>query len=233
MRSQVDFRSTNLLSSTRNKIPIQTVLEKIQCEEKLIMSAKFLRTALALLLVSMFTACSSFQSVPEPSQADIEKEEQAVYASFFKGNSETIVILQDTSTQWLPSSSEDLKQRLDYIASGLPSASKETLDTYFENNRQPSQLSPDMQLGIHYILLSAEEFSTVMNQPNGWDAFYEKYSPSGYMQFSRVGFNKTLDQAIVYVGSIPGPLMGSGNYYLLEKKDGQWMIKEQVLAWVS
>lgn len=29
------------------------------------------------------------------------------------------------------------------------------------------------------------------------------------------------------------PLMGSGNYYLMEKKDGQWVIKEQVLAWVS
>jgi hypothetical protein len=170
---------------------------------------------------------------PVALQADLEKEEQAVYASFFKDSLETIVIQEDTSTGWLPSSEDELKQRMDYIASGLPNASNETLDNFFQRNRQSTQLAPDMQLGIHYILVSADEFSAVMDRPNGWDAFYKKYSPSGYMQFSRVGFNDTVDQAIVYVGSIPGPMMGSGNYYLLEKKGGQWSIREQVLAWVS
>jgi len=195
---------------------------------------KNLLTSVCPVILFLITACASQASTPIVSPDDIEKEEQAVYASFFKNISGTVVILQDTSTQWLPSSSEDLKQRMDYIASGLPNASKETLDNYFERNRrQPSQLSPDMQLGINYILLSEDEFSTIMNQPNGWEAFYGKYSPSVYMQFSRVGFNETLDEAIVYVGSVPGPMMGSGNYYLLEKKDGQWVIKEQVLAWVS
>jgi hypothetical protein len=170
---------------------------------------------------------------PVVSQADLEKEEQAVYASFFKNTSETVVIQKDTSTGWLPSSEEELKQRMDYIASGLPNASNGTLDNYFQRNRQSTQLSPDMQLGIYYVLVSADEFSEVMDQPDGWEAFYKKYSPSGYMQFSRVGFNNTLDQAIIYVGVIPGPMMGSGNYYLLEKKAGKWSIREQVLAWVS
>jgi hypothetical protein len=170
---------------------------------------------------------------PVDSQAELEKEEQAVYASFFKNNPETIVIQQEASTGWLPSSEEELKQRMDYITSGLPNASNETLDNFFQRNRQSTQLSPDMQLGIHYILLSADEFSAVMDKPDGWESFYKKYSPSGYMQFSRVGFNDTLDQAIIYVGVIPGAMMGSGNYYLLEKKAGQWSIREQVLAWVS
>ena len=170
---------------------------------------------------------------PVISQADLEKEEQAIYASFLKNNLEPIVIQKDTSTEWLPSSEEELKQRMEYITSGLPNASNETLDNFFQRNRQSTQLSPDMQLNIHYVLVSAEEFSAVMDKPNGWEAFYKKYSPSGYMQFSRVGFNNTLDQAIIYVGVIPGPMMGSGNYYLLEKKAGQWSIREQVLAWVS
>jgi hypothetical protein len=170
---------------------------------------------------------------PVVSQADLQKEEQAVYASFLKNNPETIVIQEDTSTEWLPSSEAELKQRMEYITSGLPNASNETLDDFFQRNRQSTKLAPDMQLGVHYILVSADEFSAVMDQPYGWDAFHEKYSPSGYMQFSRVGFNDTVDQAIVYVASIPGPMMGSGNYYLLEKRAGQWSIREQVLAWVS
>jgi hypothetical protein len=184
-------------------------------------------------ILILITACTGEASTPVVSQADLEKEEQAVYASFFKNNPETIVIQKDTSTEWLPSSEDELKQRMDYIASGLPNASNETLDDYFQRNRQSTMLSSDMQLGIHYVLVSADEFSAVMDQPDGWQAFYKKYSPSGYMQFSRVGFNNALDQAMVYVGVIPGPMMGSGNYYLLEKKEGQWSIREQVLAWVS
>jgi len=185
-------------------------------------------------LLLLVAACAKQAiSAPTISPTEIEKEEQAVYATFFSNTSGTIVILQDTSTGFLPSSADELRQRMDYIATGLPSASKETLDHYFERNRVTSQLSPDMQLGVNYILLSADELSTIMKQPDGWNAFYEKYSPSGYMQLSRVGFNQTLDQAIVYVGGEPGPMMGSGNYYLMEKQNGQWVIKEQVLAWVS
>jgi len=186
----------------------------------------------ALLLLA--TACAGqTTSSPIVSSTEIEKEEQAVYSSFFSTSTGTLVILQDAYTRWLPSSPEDLEQRTGYIAAGLPGASQETLDNYLERNRQPSQLSPDMQIGSDYILLGADEFSAVMDQPNGWDAFYEKYSRSGYVQLSRVGFNETLDQAIVYVASVPGPMMGAGNYYLMQKKNGQWVIQEQVLAWVS
>lgn len=176
------------------------------------------------------------EKTPTPivSPADIEKEEQAVYSSFFTNYPETVVILQETSTGFLPSSDDELQERMEYIASGLPGASQETLNDFHERNRrQPSQLSSEMQLGVEYVLFSTEELSSIMNQPNGWDALYEKYSPSGYVQLSRVGFNKTLDQAILYVGSVAGPMMGGGNYYLMAKNDGQWVIKEQVLAWVS
>ncbi len=183
-----------------------------------------------VLLALNFIACSLFTPASTPSAADIEKEEQAVYASFFGSAPGTIVILQDTSTNI---SSDDPRQTIDYIKSGLPGASKETLDNYLERNRQPSQLSPDMQIGVEYVLISKQDLSAIMSQPDGWDAFYAKYSHAGYTQFSRVGFNKTLDQALVYVGGMAGPLMGSGFYYLMEKKDGQWIIKEQVMAWIS
>ena len=199
-----------------------------------------------LILVTVCTgqACTPIVSPPDikpapqtptpvVSPAALEKEEQAIYASFLKNNLDTIVIQEETSTEWLPASEDELRQRMEYIASGLPNASNETLDDFFQRNRQSTQLAPNMQLDVHYVLLSADDLSAVMGQPDGWDTFHKMYSPSGYMQFSRVGFNETVDQAIVYVASIPGPMMGSGNYYLLEKKGGQWNIREQVLAWVS
>jgi hypothetical protein len=194
------------------------------------MLIKFLKNALVVSFAFSFTACSFLAPASTPNAADLEKEEQAVYSFFFGSNPGTVVILQDTSTNI---SSDAPQQSIDYIKSGLPGVSKETLNNYLARNRQPSQLSPDMQLGVNYVLLSTDGLSTIMKQANGWDAFYAKYSHSGYTQFSRVGFNQTLDQAVIYVGGMAGPLMGSGFYYLMEKKDGQWVIKEQVMAWIS
>jgi hypothetical protein len=30
-----------------------------------------------------------------------------------------------------------------------------------------------------------------------------------------------------------GPLMGSGFYYLMEKENGEWILKEQYMVWIS
>ena len=74
------------------------------------MFIKLLKKALISLLALNFIACSLFTPASRPTAADIEKEKQAVYASFFGSNPETIVILQDTSTNI---SSDDIQQSID------------------------------------------------------------------------------------------------------------------------
>jgi hypothetical protein len=176
-------------------------------------------------------ACSLFTSAPVPSQADIEKEEQAVYAVFVAGSKGPALILQDTSTGL---SDDDPGQTIDNLKGGLPSISNETIDSFVERNAQPGQLSPDMQLGVDYVLLSQDELAEISSQPNWHKVLAEKYPGSeGYTIFSRVGFNQSLDQAVLYVGDVGGPLMGAGFYYLLEKQNGEWGIKEQIMVWIS
>ncbi|HLO14778.1 MAG TPA: hypothetical protein VK206_08115 [Anaerolineales bacterium] len=196
------------------------------------MSIQIFKSALAVSLALVFLACSFFipQAAPTPSAVDIEKEEQAVYSVFVSGQG-TVLILRDTSTNI---SGDNPQQTLDYIKSGLKDISHETLDNYLERNKQPSQLSPDMDLGMEYILLSPEELAKITSQPNWHEILREKYPNSGgYLIFSRVGFNHSLDQALIYVGQVAGPLMGAGYYYLMEKKDGEWKIKEQIMVWIS
>lgn len=196
------------------------------------MSTRLFRNVLIAMLVLTLVqfACSAVNSAPRPSAADIEKEEQAVYSFFVDDGAGPMIILQDTATDI---NTDDPQQTIDYVKSGLKGISNETLDNYLERNAQPGQLSSDMQLGVEYVLLSSEELSTIFKQPDGWDVFHKKYSDSGYTVFSRVGFNSTLDQAVVYVGSMAGPLMGAGYYYLLEKENGEWLIKEQIMVWIS
>jgi hypothetical protein len=176
-------------------------------------------------------ACSLFTPSPTPSAAEIEKEEQAVYSFFVGGNGGNALILQETSTDI---SVDDPKAIKENIMSGFKNISSQTVDSYLARNEQPSQLSPDMELGVEYTLLTLDELSKITSQPNWHEVLNEKYPGSGgYTIFSRVGFNNTLDQAVIYVGQVAGPLMGAGYYNLMEKQNGEWKLMEQVMVWIS
>jgi hypothetical protein len=194
------------------------------------MSTRSFRPALLLLLIPAAMGCSLFTSAPIPSQADIDQEEQAVYG-FFAMDKETPLILQETSTGV---SDDDARTTIENLKGNLPGISKATIDSYIARNTLPAQLSPDMNLGMDYILLSQDDLAKITRQPNWNEILAEKYPGSnGYLIFSHAGFNRTLDQAVIYVGQVAGPLMGSGSYYLLEKQNGEWKIKKEIGVWIS
>lgn len=175
-------------------------------------------------------ACSLFTpKAPLPNLLDIEREEQAIY-SFFIGD-EPALLLEATDIGFFESSPEEMKK---YIQSSISDISNETLNSFLERNAQPSQLSPNMKLGIEYILLSEAELKEISSQSNWGKVLNEKYPGySGYKIFSRVGFNNTLDQAIIYVGQIWGPLAGNGTCYYLEKQNGEWVVMGEIMIWIS
>ena len=193
---------------------------------------KLLKKSPIVLLALNLIACSVLTppAMPTPRAADIDKEEQAVYSYFVAENNKAL-ILQDTSTNI---ANDDPQQTVDFIKSGLKGISTETLDNYLERNKQPSQLSPTMNLGVEYVLLSREDIMKISSQPDWGQLMNAKFPGThGYIIFSRVGFNNTLDQAVIYVGNVGGPLMGAGYYYLMEKQNGRWIMKQQIMAWIS
>ena len=190
----------------------------------------FKKSAIILLPLS-FIACSFLTPAPTPTSADIEKEEQSVYSFFIHDSGGVALILQETSSNI---SEDNPEQSINFIKSGLKDISKETVDSYLARNTKPGQLSPDMHLGVDYVLLTTDELAKISSQPNWGELLTQKYPNShGYTIFSRVGFNNSLNQAVIYVGNVAGPMMGSGFYYLMEKKNGEWLLKEQVMSWIS
>ncbi len=189
------------------------------------------KKTLMLLLVVSVTACSAFRSTATPTTADLEKEEQVIYSFFTHDAGGVALILQNTSSNI---SDKNPEQSIEFIRSGLPGISNETLENYLARNAQPSQLSLEMNLGMDYALLPAEELAEISSHPNWDELLTEKYPNShGYSVFSRVGFNNSLDQAVIYVGNMAGPLMGAGFFYFMEKQNGEWVIKQQVMVWIS
>jgi hypothetical protein len=49
---------------------------------------------------------------------------------------------------------------------------------------------------------------------------------------SRVGFNKKMNEALVYAWAYCGGDCGGGGYYLLRKEDGVWKVKDKKI-WIS
>ncbi|MBC7876099.1 MAG: hypothetical protein H7Y59_02925 [Anaerolineales bacterium] len=195
------------------------------------MFIKLIKRSSIVFLALNFVACSLFTPAATPSAADIEKEEQAVYSFFVYDPGGVAIILENTSTNI---SEDDPQETIDYIKSGLKSISNEAIDSYLARNSQSSQLASDMNLGMDYVLLTRDELAEISSGPNWGELLTEKYPNSyGYTIFSRVGFNNLLDQAVIYVGNVAGPLMGAGYYYLMEKKNGEWIIREQVMVWIS
>ena len=181
--------------------------------------------------VLLTLACSTLTPKPAPSAVDIEKEEQAVYSFFVGASTGPALILEETSSSIGGDTPQELKEQL---RNSFKDISRETVESFAARNVESVQLSPDMDLGVEYVLLSHEELAEISSQPNWGELLTEKYPGSyGYTIFSRVGFNNTLDEAVIYVGNVAGPLMGSGDFYLMEKIDGEWLIKEQYMIWIS
>lgn len=193
------------------------------------MTENALKRTLFFVPILFVLACSTLTPKPAPSAAEIEKEEEAIYA-FFAGTSST-VILENTSAGIGNPTPQEIRRQLEDTFQNI---SEDTIKSFVERNAEPSQLSAEMELGVDYVLLSEKELAEISSQPDWGETLTERYPGSyGYLIFSRVGFNRALDQAVIYVGNVAGPLMGSGDIFLMEKVNGEWVIKEQFMIWIS
>jgi hypothetical protein len=129
----------------------------------------------------------------------------------------------------------DTASILDRVVQNMHAVDLETADSFQVRNDAAYPVLPDMDLGSGYVLLSQGEMSQIFSQNrDGWQLFYEQYPDApGITTLSRVGFNNTHDQALVYVGTISHWLAGAGYYVLLKKVNGSWMVDQQVMTWIS
>ena len=202
------------------------------------MPASYGKYLLAFSCFIVATACSLIAvSSPDPTATPtmtdslpttIEQGDQAIYALFFADFSgTTAVVREDTFDDTYTQNEQETR---DYILSNLSDVSNETLNSYIERNVVSSKLPATMNLGVDYILLSTPEFLEITSKSNWGEVLKETYPGSeGFVAFSRIGFNNSHTQALVYVTRVTAPLVGEGGYYLLEYNAGQWKIIGQFL----
>lgn len=100
------------------------------------------------------------------------------------------------------------------------------------NNKFILENKFDKKLNVTFI--DNKEITALFKSHTGWDDFYKKYNNAiGIIEFSRIGFNKSKTQALIYYSKVSGFSNGYGNYIFYEKINGKWIKVLEVMAWIS
>lgn len=200
------------------------------------------RPLFLLLTVFFLSVCPAFGQSP-----DEYKVYDAVIRHMFAGGVtrfdmnakiDQIVIRDRTHSAyaWGPD-----KENWDQVKIRLRSLSDETIAGYESARRAEVELKPKLDIPFKYLLMTDKRLSDLIPDRNDydrssgyWKEFYEVYPKSaGYNSFSRVGFDKTKRQALVYFVNWCGRLCGTGSYLLIEKGQNGWEVKESAGIWIS
>lgn len=133
-----------------------------------------------------------------------------------------------------PNRTEELEQIAYHLQSHLISLERETICDFVSKNRTSNPASPLVTSSGEFILISNAQLTRLFRDEVGWDRFYELYPHSaGILEFSRIGLNADVTQALVCAGTQIGRLMGRGTYWVLEKSGDGWHVADSKMAWIS
>jgi hypothetical protein len=164
-------------------------------------------------------------------------EEQSVYetvikhhlSEFHSNQSKFLVIRENTAKNI---HSED--DYWEYLHEQFPSISPQTLEDCKTKNKDSKKLKR-FESSIDYVLLEEKDLEEIFKAgTDGWQNFYKRYpSSSGFIELSQVGFNKTMDQALVFITDTCGMECAVGRYMLLQRNSEGWQVMKAHTVFVA
>lgn len=112
---------------------------------------------------------------------------------------------------------------------------KGTIENFRERSSVVCAIEAQFADPHQYTLIQQDELDRIFKAGvPGWETFYKKYpKAAGYWSFSRPGFNRKIDEAVLYVGHSCGGLCGTGHLFLLRKQEGKWRVVARSMLWIS
>lgn len=179
---------------------------------------------------------ADFDACAQPSMR--ETEEYAIYSTLLNrlyegGHSDRVLIRDRTSIDGFNYKAHD--NVLEEVMRQLPLMQAETLGSFFDANEQSHPFDKSLRLPGASRFVDARQIESYFSEGGGgWHAFncdYPHYG--GFITLSKVGFNRDMNQAIVYFSSVCGETCGAGSLVFLVKEGAVWRIKGTAFNWVS
>ncbi len=190
-----------------------------------------------VIAILFLAACAAATptAIPTPSLEREKMEEQAVYTAALKSLYDaTNYVFMDTSATNI-GGAEDTARTMDFVLQNIHDVDPKTIENFTAANTPASPIQTGMEIAADYTLLNQYGYDQIFSQnQSGWEIFYNHYpNTPGLTTLSHAGFNSTFDQALVYIGTQSNWLAGAGYYLLMKKVDGDWMVDQQVMVWIS
>jgi hypothetical protein len=184
---------------------------------------------LVLLLCSCRPGLSRATVTPSP---NIEAEEYAVYSALVRQNPIGYNLGSSIAIREQTVAGLDMFERTLENVHRLPSS---LVDSHRSRNAASYTLGPYLDVEQDYVMMPQEVFDETFRKKGSlWTDFEAKYpGASGFVTFSRVGFNADGDEALAEMGYRCGDLCGAGGLYILVKEDGNWKVQETLMVWPS
>ena len=183
--------------------------------------------------VSLFSSAGAgSQSPPKAARVrcTISETDRAVYAAVLKDAEiwQNPVSASSVSDHTLPGNSEywNFLETLEAPKTKalFDSASLETRQDFYAKKTKSCYLGGFKQSDLDRSPATREHKSHNSRELEYW---------RGVIQLSRIGFNQTRTEAIVYTASVCGGLCGAGDVFLLRFVEGKWTVLSWVNVWVS
>ena len=127
-----------------------------------------------------------------------------------------------------------LFQNDDWLEKNLDKSNIDAIDDFKKANETGVRLENRFDYDGKLALISQDDFKKTIGDENGWDQFHKLHeSATGIVTFSAVGFDRTGMRALVNVSYLCGSHCGHGNFFVLEKRDGEWTISKEMGTWIS
>jgi len=199
-------------------------------------------TSLLLTLLSLVMTMPAVASAGEGTVASIPVEDYARYdqiitSKFLHSETQLVLLERKTTGQIAPEQEGSLTsawlQQQGYFDGTLP---VELVRDFVAVNQEPARLEGRFQFGTRYRFVSGnsvEEPEVALAQPilAGWLRFVQAMPVLDRLVFSRIGYNLSQTQALVYVGNPRPDGSGAGFLVWLRLQGPAWSIWDTEVVW--
>ncbi len=112
---------------------------------------------------------------------------------------------------------------------GKVGLSQDAVANFLRMSADQTPLAQENFEDLPIVLTSQAEIDDVFQNKGGWSAL----GASSILRFSRIGFNCSRDQALLYQSQSCGRLCGGGELLILEKDAEQWQTVSTLSLWIS
>jgi hypothetical protein len=200
--------------------------------------------AMALLTLLCLVASPSSAMLVETTQSQASEEDFTVYGALieylyeqeFLANEKKLLVIHSQTVRGIYFDG-NLDKTLRYVKKGLPALLPEILESYKAINRKAHTLVGRLPIKSDHIYVTSKDVTDMFREKSGvdgWKSFYLRYPEAGgLLGFSRVAYNKSGTEALVFASCVKNSMNFFTCYYLLVKEDGLWKVRGEVVMAVG